>query len=105
MTDTFFAICENFKSQSDLCRRMGPPFYAELLDQPGNVIADNRSSIVGQALLSWPGTPKDDAIALRFVAALHYLVITGADKGLQAIFPPRQLLIGDLRESTLRRSI
>jgi hypothetical protein len=84
---------------------MGSTLYAELLEQLGYIIAENKSSIIGQALLSWLGTPKEDAIALRFVAALHYRVITVADKGLQAIFPPRRILIDNLRESKLRRSI
>jgi hypothetical protein len=52
---------------------MGSTLYAELLEQLGYIIAENKSSIIGQALLSWLGTPKEDAIALRFVAALHYL--------------------------------
>ncbi|MBL4673209.1 MAG: DUF2332 family protein [Arenicella sp.] len=105
MPDSFLAVCENFRSQSDVCRQMGSPFYAELLRELADLIANNRDNLVGNTLAAWHGIAKQDAVALRFVAALHYLVITEADSELQAIYPPQQSLIGKSRADALQRSI
>jgi len=105
MSDSILAVCENFRSQSDVCQQMGSPFYAQLLLELADLISQNKATRIRQTLASWPGNAKQDAVALRFVAALHYLVITEADSGLQAIYPPQQLLVGNSRLDALQRSI
>jgi hypothetical protein len=105
MSDSFLAVCENFRSQSDVCGQMGSPFYAQLLRELADLISLNKTSRLGQTLAAWPDTAKQDAVALRFVAALHYLVITEADSELQAIYPPQQSLVGKSRAEALQRSI
>ncbi len=105
MSDSFLAVCENFSSQSKICQQMGSPFYAQLLSELAELISQNRANHVGDTFAAWPGNAKQDAVALRFVAALHYLVITKADSDLQAIYPPQQSLIGAPRTNALLRSI
>ena len=89
MTDIFLDVCENFKAQSIYCRRMESPFYADLLIKLKIVISRKKDSVIGIVLSNWQGNAKEDAVALRVVASLHYLVITAADKDLCAIFPPK----------------
>ena len=105
MSDSILAVCENFRSQADLCQQMGSPFYAHLLPELADLISQNKDTGIGHTLASWAGNPKQDALALRFVAALHYLVITEADSDLQAIYPPQQTLVGSSRLDALKRSI
>lgn len=105
MSDSILAVCENFRSQADLCQQMGSPFYAQLLRELADLIGQNKGTRIRQTLASWPGNAKQDAVALRFVAALHYLVITEADSDLQAIYPPQQSLVGNSRLDALQRSI
>jgi hypothetical protein len=103
MSNTFKAVCENFKLQSNYCQQMGSPFYADLLNTLSEII--DQESPIGKVLNNWPGTPQDDAVALRFVAALNYLVITHADADLQALFPPKLASQGMARASTLKLAI
>lgn len=105
MSDSFLAVYENFKSQAKVCQQMGSPFYAELLNQLAEIFVQNRASLIGKTFATWRGNPKGDAVALRLLGALHYLVITQADNDLQAIFPPLQSLVGDSRADALLRSI
>jgi len=105
MTDKFLAICENFKFQSAICKSMGSRFYADLLLELEDIIAQSTDLALIEVFSSWPGTPRDDAIALRFIAALNYLVITNADSKLCAIFPPTLSLEGSARTNALADSI
>jgi hypothetical protein len=103
MSDSFLAACETFRSQSEVCLQMGSPFYAQLLHELVDLISLNKANRIGQTFAAWPGTAKQDAVAVRLVAALHYLVITGADSNLQDIYPPKKSLIGALRTAALQR--
>jgi hypothetical protein len=39
----------------------------------------------------WPGDPWADAVPLRVAGALHSLALEGADRALEAIYPPRNI--------------
>ncbi len=103
MVDTFSTVCNNFDFQAGYANKMGSPFYCELLKQLGTLI--ERDSPIGRVFSSWPSNPQTDAVALRFVAALNYLVITNQDKDLVAIFPPSTALTTPQRETILREAI
>ena len=105
MTDSFISVIDNFKAQSSYCKTMGSPFYADLLLELAELLAQNSGNALGQVLSSWPGVPHQDAVALRFLAALHYLVIKQSDVDLQAIFPPTLRLVGNARKVALLRAI
>ncbi len=84
MTDG--VVRAHFRDQAAACRRLGSPFTADLL----TVAADRLTETdpVAAHVLGWPGDPADDALALRFAAALHALVLTQRDAGLVAVYPP-----------------
>jgi len=103
MADTFLKVCDNFDFQAKYADKMGSPFYSELLKQLGTLI--ERDSSIGRVFSSWPGKPQADAVALRFVAALNYLVITDQDNDLAAIFPPSTAHTTQQREIILREAI
>lgn len=103
MEDRFLAVCENFKVQADYCKQMGSPFYADLLVELCELI--DQDGAIGKAFSTWEGEPGHDAVALRFVAALHYLVITKRDDALQEIFPPSAKIVGSVRADVLRHLI
>lgn len=75
-------------SQARACDELGSPFTARLCRQladrlrPGNAVADR--------VLNWPGDPSTagDNVPLRLTGALHALVLSAADPGLAAQFPP-----------------
>ena len=46
---------------------------------------------VGKIILSWPGDPIADALALRTAGALHALVLKGTSRGLIDVYPPNPL--------------
>lgn len=59
---------------------MGSPFMAGLLETAAEKLT--LETAVGARILQWPGTPSDDALALRFAAGLHWLALCGTDQGL-----------------------
>ena len=80
-----------FQFQADACERLGSPFTHLLLTTCGARIADAAPGHpIFDRLRHWPGDAKatGDAIALRFAGALHALVLTEADPGLAAVYPP-----------------
>jgi hypothetical protein len=79
MDDTFQAVHDNFLDQANHCKNK-----------------------VGRLLSGWQGNPTHDAVALRFVAALHYLLITEKDSDLVKLFPPKQLTESKYQETLLR---
>jgi hypothetical protein len=85
MSDSFLAVCENFRSQSKICQQMGSPFYAQLLSELAELISQNRENHVGDTLAAWPGTAKQDAVALSFGPELDIFEI-GASAGLNMAF-------------------
>ena len=103
MDGSFQPVCENFEFQANLAKRMGSPFYADLLFELGGLITED--SAIGKVFSAWQGEPNHDAVALRFVAALHYLVITKQDAELVDIFPPALKIVGKARANILRQAI
>jgi hypothetical protein len=103
MEDRFLAVCENFKVQAEYCKKMGSPFYADLLVELCELI--DKDGEIGRAFSSWTGEPRPAAVALRFVAALNYLVITEQDDKLREIFPASSNTRGGSRADVLRYSI
>jgi hypothetical protein len=99
MPNSFMAVCENFELQSTYCKQIGSPFYADLLSTLSGLF--DRNSAIGDVFSNWPGTPQHDAVALRFVAALNYLVITHADADLQKMFPPQLAIESKARTQAL----
>jgi hypothetical protein len=55
MEDRFLAVCENFKVQAEYCKKMGSPFYADLLVELCELI--DKDSAIGRAFSSWTGEP------------------------------------------------
>jgi hypothetical protein len=78
-------VRSHFRDQAAACARLGSPFTAALLE----LVAERLDAAgpLGRALLSWPGDPKADALALRLAAALHALVLSGLAPDLAAIYP------------------
>ena len=74
-----------FRSQAEWCERLGSPLYARLLTR----LADD----VGRSGASWAvlrelaGDPADSAPALRFMGAVHRLVIEGKATELARYYP------------------
>ena len=80
-------IRDHFRGQAEACARLGSPFTAALLD--GLAGRMTPESAIEARLLSWPGDPADDALALRAAGALHALARDGRDPELSAAWPPR----------------
>jgi hypothetical protein len=78
-------VRDHFRAQAAACARLGSPFTAALLE----VVAEglDERNPVGRAILSWPGDPKADALALRLAGSLHALVLSGAAPALAAVYP------------------
>ena len=76
-----------FAEQARWCDRLGSPFTAALLRF---LAEDLEGGGVMRALLPrWAGNPLSDVVPLRLAGALHALVLTGADGGLAACYPPQ----------------
>jgi hypothetical protein len=71
--------------QSAACAAMGSPLYAHLLDQAA-ANADGGGSIA-RLLGGHVGDGRSDALALRFLAAVHRLVLTGRAPALARHYP------------------
>ncbi|WP_282606782.1 DUF2332 domain-containing protein [Pelagibius sp. Alg239-R121] len=84
------AVRAHFLAQSKSCRSMGSPFTAGLLETAGERLST--SSRIGATVLRWPGTPSDDALALRFAAGLHWLALRGGDKELAELYRERGIV-------------
>ena len=78
-------VRQHFRDQAAACRRLGSPFTATLLEMTAERLEE--SSAVGRAILGWPGDPKADALALRFVGSLHALGLSGASPALARVYP------------------
>ena len=103
MADTFALARDNFKVQADHCKNIGSAFYADLLIELADLIV--KHSAIGEVFSDWEGDPNHDAVALRFAAALHYLVITVQDAELAKTFPPSLEISGAPRIALLERVI
>ncbi|WP_339947409.1 DUF2332 family protein [uncultured Albimonas sp.] len=76
----------HFRRQAASCAQLGSPFTAALLEG----LAERMRPLgrIETRLLSWPGDPGDDALALRAAGALHALAREGRDAGVSAAWPP-----------------
>lgn len=81
-------IRAHFLAQAKACDNLGSPFTARLC----RILAQrlDESTRTGRAVLRWPGDVRADAVSLRLCGALHGLVLTGADPGLTASYPPHE---------------
>jgi len=80
-------IRRHFRGQARACRELGSPFTADLLDLCAETL--DRGTMVGAAVLDWPGRAVEDALALRLAGGLHALVIDGRDDRLRAAYEDR----------------
>ena len=78
-------VRRHFRDQAAACLQLGSPFTAMLLEMAADRL--NETSVVGRAILGWPGDPKADALALRFAGSLHALVLSGASPALARAYP------------------
>ncbi len=78
-----------FARQGRACDALGSPFMARLMPLLWRIIAAG-DGLVAARLLTWQGDPTamGDAVPLRLAGALHALVLTRADAGLLAAYPP-----------------
>jgi hypothetical protein len=81
-----------FARQARACAALGSPFMARALPLLGRII-EGGTGPVAVRLLTWPGDPSamGDAVPLRLAGALHALVLTRADAGLMAAYPPHEV--------------
>lgn len=75
-----------FEIQAKACEQLGSPFTAKLCRLLIAHLDDTTRT--GRRVLSWPGDPRADALALRLCGGLHALVLSGADEALQGAYPP-----------------
>lgn len=79
------------KIQSEGCEKTGAHFSAGILD---NVRKDLEvGSVISRLLAQWEDVPTTqlvrDAVALRLLASLHFLVLSGQAPDLAACYPPQ----------------
>jgi hypothetical protein len=80
------AIREHFIQQAAACEALGSPFTRRLCHVLSKTL--DRSTMTGRRVLDWPGSAREDALALRLCGGLHALVLSGADRALAAVYPP-----------------
>lgn len=82
-----------FHSQGKSCALLGSPFMGRLMPLIGDRLTDRTN--VGARVLAWQGDPgpAGQSVPLRLAGALHGLVLSGADAGLAAAYPPNA--VGD----------
>lgn len=78
----------HFEQQALACEALGSPFTARLCRLLIEIVDDTTGT--GRRILSWPGDPRADALALRVCGGLHRLVIEGRDPALMAAYPPNE---------------
>ena len=89
MTD-FSELSDAFRIQAKFCRSSHSPFAALVLE----VLADRLTSTSPFALHLAPWTDAKrgklfaDAVPLRLIGAFHYLVLSGQEPALAALYPP-----------------
>ena len=79
-------IRDHFEFQARGSEDTGSPFVAALCRLLAARL-DN-STTFGRTILDWPTDPKNDAMSLRVVGALHALVRSGKEPALAAAYPP-----------------
>lgn len=76
---------ELMREQARSCRTLGSPFYAEVLDRLAGDVADG--GVGARVLAGYEDAPGPSALALRLLAAVHRLVLTGRAPRLAAHYP------------------
>jgi hypothetical protein len=78
-------VIEAFRLQSDWCAKFNSPLYAELTAR----IADESAAPgpIAAALDGWAGNPIPDALVMRFMGAVHRLVLDGHAPALADHYP------------------
>ncbi len=86
---------EAFEAQAESCEQLGSPFTARVL----RVCAKENpvTGAVWERLQNWPNdvSANGDAIALRFMGALHGLVLKNMDPDLSSVYPPNYTKLSD----------
>lgn len=78
-------IARRLKRQAGWCQELGSPFYATLLARAAEDL--ERGGPVADLLSSFAGEPGRLALALRFMAAVHRLVLDGTLPELSGHYP------------------
>lgn len=87
---------ELIRQQAAACEQLGSPFYAVLLERLAHEVSEGLSGRGGATPSTGAGAavlaghesdPGPSALALRLMAAVHRLVLTGAAPGLAAHYP------------------
>lgn len=79
------SLVPQFELQAKACAKLGSPLYARLLSEVANDLADG--GVCARALAGYEGMPMVAAAPLRFMGAVHGLVLTGKAPGLAAYYP------------------
>lgn len=74
--------------QAEICRHMGSPFAARVLDAAARVLDDRTAT--GAAILGWDGDPDRAAVALRLGAGLHAIARGDRCAALRALYRTRE---------------
>lgn len=84
------ALIKAFAFQAQACTHLGADFSARIVAHAGDDIV--RQGPVARLLQPWAGHSAKqlirDAVALRLLASLHHLVLTGRAPALAACYPP-----------------
>jgi hypothetical protein len=79
------------KIQSEGCEMLGARFSAGILDNARKDL--EAGGVISRLLAQWEDVPRTqlvrDAVALRFLASLHFLVLNGQAPDLAACYPPQ----------------
>lgn len=103
--DSEARVREAFRLQAEWCRDLGSPFTSLLCALAAERL--DRSTLVGETILSWPGEPdaKADSVPLRFAGALNGLVRKGRLPELARFYPPNPLPDGDALWSAVHKAL
>ncbi len=78
-------LISQFEYQSKACAMLGSPLYAELLAAGARDVLDGGPCAA--AVAGFEDEPRDAALPLRFMAAVHALVLSGAAPELAVYYP------------------
>lgn len=86
MTD---ALIQMFRIQGEACARLGSPFHGALCEQAADAIAagDNIAGLFEPWAKADRRKLFEDAVPMRFLGALHDLVLSGAAPALAEVYP------------------
>lgn len=93
--DSEARVREAFRLQAEWCGKLGSPFTALLCTLAAEGL--DRSTPVGETILSWQGDPtaRADSVPLRLAGALNGLVRKGRLPELARFYPPNPLPAGE----------